>query len=262
MTMTTSRTGRAIIEAFEGCMRAIPGRPGMFTTYRDVVGVLTLGYGHTNLGNIEPRIADGDIWTKAQCDDALSNDCSKFEARVRTYCGPNLAQHQFDALVSFDFNTGGLAKSSIPAKIKAGQLDQVGPTLMRWNHAGGKVYAGLTRRRLAESEEFDGKVAEALKTAGTHVPETTPMPRNADRPQPPADVIVKRTKTQAGTVIAGGAAAGGGAATKPTTTTPATPTHPAATHNADIAIFVGLALAILGVVLFVRKYRQISFDWG
>lgn len=176
--MQTSAEGRSLIEAFEGCEKATGD--GQYTTYHDSVGVLTLGYGHTNLGNIAPHIAAGDKWTKEQCDAALSNDLARFEGYVgQLFPNFSLTQGQFDALVSFDFNTGDLARSSIPAKIKSGDSKGAMATLLEYNHAGGKVLPGLTRRRQAERLLFMGETDAALTLAGAHVETGQPMAKAA-----------------------------------------------------------------------------------
>ena len=177
--MHISEIGDAIVEAFENCDKPVKGRPGMFTTYHDEVGVLTIGFGHTNLGNVAPHINEGDVWTQSQCDAALSNDMTKFEGDVaHVMAGITLSQNEFDALVSFDFNTGSLAKSSIPGKIRAGDKAGAMATLLQYNHAGGQVYNGLTRRRTAEKLLFEGDFSRARRsTAQAHLQSPTPMPK-------------------------------------------------------------------------------------
>ena len=56
MTMRTSQNGFALVKAFESCMAAVRTRPGFFKPYKDAVGVLTIGWGHTNhhLPRFEP----------------------------------------------------------------------------------------------------------------------------------------------------------------------------------------------------------------
>jgi len=155
--MQTSAAGRQLIEDFEGLF---------LHSYYDSVHVLTIGYGHTNIGNIPPYIAPGMQITKEEADQALSNDLAKFEARVMKIMAPvTLQQCEFDALVSFDFNTGDLLSSSIDDDIKSGHVQHAMSTLQLYNHAGGKVLAGLTRRRQAERLMFLGRVDEALKLA-------------------------------------------------------------------------------------------------
>lgn len=164
--MKISADGLTLIKAFEACDKPVKGRPGFFHTYHDEVGVLTIGWGHTNLGNVPPHINESYIWSQAQCDEALANDMDRFEWSVaRTMKGVTLTQFEFDALVSFDFNTGSLQKSSIDDKIRAGNKVGAMATLLQYNHAGGNVLAGLTRRRKAEMLLFEGHIAEALKLA-------------------------------------------------------------------------------------------------
>lgn len=207
--MKISDAGRALVEAFEGCDKPVPGKPGYFHTYHDEVGVLTIGFGHTNLGNVPPHIAEGDVWSRAQCDAALANDMASFERDVLHIMGATpMNQSEFDALVSFDFNTGSLAKSSIPRKIKSGDKAAAMATLLQYNHAAGKVYAGLTRRRQAEKLLFEGKTAEALTLAGAHIASgdvtpkaAAPAPAPVPAPAPstkPAPSIVERIRALIG----------------------------------------------------------------
>src|SRR5882757_5983731 len=148
--MKVSRQGRELIEAFEGLF---------LHAYYDSVHVLTIGYGHTNIGNIPPFVKPGMTISVVQADQALNSDLDKFEARVLKIMAPmELAQVQFDALVSFDFNTGDLLSSSIDDKLRAGHVDAAMATLLQYNHAGGHELAGLTRRRKAERLMFLGQV--------------------------------------------------------------------------------------------------------
>lgn len=153
--MHTSAQGRELIEAFEGLF---------LHAYYDSVHVLTIGYGHTNLGNVAPWVSPGMLITKDEADAALSADLARFELRVDRVMSPHLlTQCEFDALVSFDFNTGDLLSSSIPQSIRLGQMSHAANVLLAYNHAGGKILAGLTRRRQAERLMFLGQVDEALK---------------------------------------------------------------------------------------------------
>lgn len=155
--MQTSSQGRELIEAFEGFY---------LNAYYDSVHVLTIGYGHTNLGNVPPAVKPGMTITGKRADAILSADLARFEARVdKIMRGVTLAQHEFDALVSFDFNTGDLISGSIDDKIKAGNRAAAMKTLLLYNKAGGRVLAGLTRRRKAEKLMFEGRITEALQLA-------------------------------------------------------------------------------------------------
>ncbi len=170
--MKTSANGRAFIEAFEG---------KFLRTYDDGTGVLTIGYGHTSAAG-PPAVARAQVITEAQADQILSTDLGKVEANVaKCILGP-LQQYQFDALVSFDFNTGSLAKSSVRNRINSGDLAGAMNTLLQYDHAGGRQMAGLTRRRQAERLMFTGQVDQAMKLAGAHAATPgPPMPQKVDR---------------------------------------------------------------------------------
>ena len=185
--MSTSATGREFDEAFEGCNQPIAGRPGFFTTYRDGVDVLTLGYGHTNLGGVPPAIAEGDVWTKALCDAALGADLASVDAEVDKVAaahGLTFTQAQHDSCASFQMNTGDFGKSSIPERLAAGDLSGAMAVWLEYDHAGGRVEAGLTRRRHAEVLMFHGDVASALALAGVHKSLGGKMMRASMRPTP------------------------------------------------------------------------------
>lgn len=153
--MKTSNNGRALIEAFEGLF---------LHAYQDSVGVWTIGYGHTSAaGGL--AVNPGMTITREQADEMLADDLSRVEQNVESCIHVPLQQYEFDALVSFDFNTGSLRKGSIDDKINQGKKQAAMNTLLLYNHAGGNVLAGLTRRRHAEKLMFEGNIAESLKLA-------------------------------------------------------------------------------------------------
>ncbi len=71
-----------------------------------------------------------------------------------------LAQHEFDALVAFAYNVGlgAFRKSTLLRLLNKGDKASAAKQFDRWNKAGGKMLAGLTRRRAAERAMFEGKV--------------------------------------------------------------------------------------------------------
>jgi len=169
--VTTSNLGREIIEAFEGCMQVILGRPGFYSTYRDSAGVLTIGYGHTNAAGL-PHISPGVVWSQRNCDDTLSSDLHTVEQWVMKIAAEHnfiLTQSAFDALVSFDYNTGALARSSIPAKLQEGDNEGAIRTLLLYDHSAGVRLAGLTRRRQCEAALMRGNLQEAANLADVHL---------------------------------------------------------------------------------------------
>lgn len=99
--------------------------------YRDSVGVWTYGIGHTkNAGGLDPFKMAKNMPTghnlEAAIDRAIEifrEDVQKYEERVNRAIKVPLAQHQFDALVSFDFNTGGIFQAKLTRAINARDAD-------------------------------------------------------------------------------------------------------------------------------------------
>lgn len=142
--MRISQKGRDFIREFEGLET---------TAYQDVVGIWTIGVGHTG-----PEVKKGMVITESAAMDILSKDLEKFETGVMKAVKVTLTQNQFDALVSFSFNVGlgNLQSSTLLRMLNSGDYTSVPAQLMRWNKAGGKEVAGLTRRRAAEGELWKG----------------------------------------------------------------------------------------------------------
>ena len=139
--MKISQTGLNLIKQFEGCH---------LTAYKDPVGIPTIGYGHTKGVKLGQKI------TQAQADEYLKQDVASSEKAVNKY-KYNYNQNQFDALVSFTYNCGAGNLKKITAN-GTRTLAQISARLPNYNKAGGKVLAGLTRRRLAEKVLFDKPV--------------------------------------------------------------------------------------------------------
>lgn len=118
--------------------------------YRDVGGVLTIGYGHTSAAGA-PEVAPTMVITETRAEQILLTDLAKFEDRVSRLVKVPLTDNQFATLVSFDFNTGGLGKSTLLKKLNKGDYDAVPSELMKWVNAGGKRVKGLVNRRAAEA---------------------------------------------------------------------------------------------------------------
>jgi len=79
----------------------------VLSTYYDSVGVLTLGIGHTaSAGKPRPQI--GQKISLKQAGKIFQRDIKKYEARVNKWVTAPMKQREFDALVSFDYNTGGI----------------------------------------------------------------------------------------------------------------------------------------------------------
>ena len=143
-----SRAGIALIKQFEGCARRLPD--GRFAAYPDPgtgAEPWTIGWGATGTG-----IAHGTIWTQAECDARLERDLARYAKEVALAIGPApTSQHQFDAMVSFHYNTGAIHRATLTKLHKAGDFKGAEAEFGKWVHAGGKRLNGLARRRQAEA---------------------------------------------------------------------------------------------------------------
>jgi lysozyme len=166
--MAVSDDGHKLIEDFEGLfLQAYDDaddrivKPG-----QRVQGTLTIGYGHTSAAG-PPRVYVGMVITAGQASAILSADLASVELEVTHLVKVPLNQSQFDALVSFQFNTGWLAhhQCSLLKALNAGNYNLAEKDFSLYDEASGKVLAGLKRRRESEALMFAGQVQEALRIA-------------------------------------------------------------------------------------------------
>lgn len=129
----------ALIKRNEGCV---------LHAYQDVVGVWTIGYGHTPA---EP----GQRITQDQADALLASDLGKFEDGVDDALSDNAetSDNQFGAMVSLAYNIGlGAFRGSTVLRMhNAGNYTEAAHAFLLWDKAGGKVLAALLRRRHEEA---------------------------------------------------------------------------------------------------------------
>ena len=123
--------------------------------YRDSVSVWTYGIGHT-LGAGYPDPAKMQRGMPTNLDAALRDvfdlfrrDVAKYEAAVNRAVKVPVTQAQFDALVSFHYNTGAIAKASLVKRLNAGDLAGAAAGFMAW-----KKPAEIIARRKAEQAMF------------------------------------------------------------------------------------------------------------
>lgn len=137
-----SSEGISLIAGFEGCL---------LHPYQDVVGVWTIGYGHTRgVSATTPPLKD-----KGAALGLLRHDLVVYEDMVKHSVRVPLSQRQFDALVSFTYNVGsGWTGMNTGHLLNSGHLARFANHLLDWDKAGGRAIPGLTLRRKAERRLF------------------------------------------------------------------------------------------------------------
>lgn len=146
-----SLAGIRLIKAYEGCARL--RADGRYEAYPDPGtggAPWTIGWGSTG-ADVRPGI----VWTKEQCDRRLEVDIARHATDVeRVLGGCQTSQAQFDALVSFHFNTGAIGRATLTKFHCQGEFDLTAAEFGKWRHAGGRVLNGLVRRRREEAKLY------------------------------------------------------------------------------------------------------------
>ena len=165
--MKMNEKGMKLIMQFEGIVDGDKSTPN-YDPYVDPIGVYTIGYGHalfvgkellTTKVHNHSRIAQTMFTYGMTHEEALkliNKDIAVFSKEVREYLQVTLTDNQFSALVCFAYNVGihNFAESTLLKKVNKSDFVGAKKEFLRWNKAGGKVLAGLTRRREAEAALF------------------------------------------------------------------------------------------------------------
>lgn len=137
----------ALIKRFEGLR---------LEAYRDVVGIPTIGYGHTK------GVKMGDVCTEEQADKWLEEDAEEASRAIKRCVKVPLNENQYSALLSFTYNVGAgaLERSTLLTLLNEKHYESAGDQLMNWVYAGGRKIQGLINRRKAEQELWNIKPGE------------------------------------------------------------------------------------------------------
>lgn len=136
--MKISQKGIDLIKKFEGCR---------LDSYKCSAGKWTIGYGHT------AGVTAGQKISQAQAEAYLRADLEKFEKLVAKHDNVyRWTQNEFDALVSFAYNTGSIDKLTVNGKRTKAEVSE--KILLYVKDGNGNVLQGLVNRRKAEQELF------------------------------------------------------------------------------------------------------------
>lgn len=127
--MKTSDKGIAAIMQHEGI---VPG------PYFDSVGVQTYGVGHTAAAG-DPDPANMPAGMPENLDKELERVCdvffwdlTQYEMAVHDAIKVPLSQHEFDAAVSFHYNTGAIGRATWVKSLNAGDRAKAAKEIMNW----------------------------------------------------------------------------------------------------------------------------------
>jgi lysozyme len=143
--MRYSKDGLALTEQFEAA-----GGPAL-VAYRPLpTDRWTLGFGHT------AGVEEGMTCSPEQATQWLLDDVQEAENAVNRLVKIGLTQEEFDALVDLVFNIGvtAFANSTMLRLLNENDIQGAIDEFDKWDMSGGKVVAGLLRRRDAEKALF------------------------------------------------------------------------------------------------------------
>lgn len=140
--------GLKLIKKYEG-LRLKP--------YLCAAGLPTIGFGATYYPDgTKVKLTDKAI-SEFEASTMLGEMLKHYEKSVDSYARDDISQNQFDALVSFAYNcgVGNLKSSTLLKKVNKDPSDKsIRLEFLKWNKAGGKVLAGLTKRRTEEANLY------------------------------------------------------------------------------------------------------------
>ena len=155
--MNLSANGLEFIKSHEGLR---------LEAYRDVAGIWTIGYGHTNTAK------EGQTITESEAENLLRQDVVTAKNAVNRYVvekGVPVNQNQFDALVSLVFNLGShniFTKnysngypfgSRLYNLLLQFDFEAASQRFTDFIKAGGRTWDGLVKRRKEERDLFLSK---------------------------------------------------------------------------------------------------------
>ncbi len=185
MTRNIGPAGLDLVKSFEGYSKELNDGSGRCTAYQEKInGKLdraTIGWGCTK------GVTMGMVWTREEAEAALLHELEGHAKRVDRLVTVELTDHERDALISFDYNAGGLTTeagaSGVLKAINSGDRTKTVEELKRWTKFGGKESKGLVARRAAEVALFLKPVEAVASDYMPQAPEQAPKTVKITRTQ-------------------------------------------------------------------------------
>lgn len=146
MPRKTNQAGVDMIKFYEGYKAK---------AYKDIGGVLTIGYGHTGHDVIESQVI-----TESMADTLLKFDMEDAEKCINEAVKTRLNDNQFSALVVLTYNigSGSFLSSTLLKCLNRGDFKNAALEFLRWDKVNGSEIKGLLARRRAEQDLFNRPV--------------------------------------------------------------------------------------------------------
>lgn len=157
-------------------IKLVPHHEGeVLSGYLDPIGIVTACYGHT-------RTAQMRSYTREECLQHLVDDLIEANRTVDRCVTYPLNAYNRAAFVSFSYNVGPgregvkdgfcvLRNGNTPTHLRranAGDMDGACEAMTAWKYAGGRVFAGLVRRRADEVAVCTGNMSDVFVLRGMH----------------------------------------------------------------------------------------------
>lgn len=149
-----SPRGLAEIAAHEGIVAS---------PYRDSAGHWTVGIGHSAAAGWPDPATERRPFTLDEIVSIFLGDIARFEERVRRAFTRPLDQAQFDAAVSFDFNTGAIDRAAWVRLFNGGQELAARDAMLNWRRP-----PEVLRRRRRERDLFFDRIYAGDGTASLY----------------------------------------------------------------------------------------------
>lgn len=141
------------MQASKNCIDLIKKFEGLsLKSYKCPAGLWTCGYGNTQWED-GTKVKEGQTLTIERAEKLLTYWVNKYADKITVKCN----QNQFDAMVSFAYNTGigNFNTSTLKKKVIANPNDpSIRDEFMKWVNSNGKQLPGLVKRREAEANLY------------------------------------------------------------------------------------------------------------
>jgi lysozyme len=136
------------MQSSEKCIETLALEEGdVLRAYRCPAGKWTIGMGLTAASGVVKPVA-GMVITKSESARLTRLALARNYEPAVTAALPGAKQHEFDAAISFHWNTGAIRKASwVPLWVKKAARPQIEAKFRQWNKGGGRVLPGLVKRR-------------------------------------------------------------------------------------------------------------------